>query len=309
MPPHIYTEGLPEQPLPVPEWGHLPLDIYLLEQWDTPHPDTPNELPDQRRKRLVRQWLKLGAIGRQPYFNRTTRELATYAPAQPTQAEIETILRPLRPDSLRRYADYTCDEGMWVRTCYDTDNEEVRAAFWDQYVERSQVISADSLVFDDKELFEDADIARVLELFPERVTNPSTPENLAFAERELRKFFEEWFDDEEKESTFEKERELTAQGRGEEVARGYWSYQADCVVAHFFIEDAQAQTGEGLLHVFVDDCGNLVRKKRAKRDEVDNFDGAWLEGHWKEGWASNPDGGELGAAYLPGGVRGPPYNL
>lgn len=30
MPPHIYTEGLPEQPLPVPEWGHLPLDIYLL---------------------------------------------------------------------------------------------------------------------------------------------------------------------------------------------------------------------------------------------------------------------------------------
>ncbi|KAL3456199.1 hypothetical protein BJX64DRAFT_281531 [Aspergillus heterothallicus] len=287
MPPHIYTEGLPEQPLPVPEWGHLPLDVYFLEQWDTPHQGTPNELPEQRRKRLVRQWLKLGAIGRQLYFNRTTRELATYAPAQPTQAEIETILRSLRPDSLRRYADYTCDEGMWC----------------------SQVISAGSLVFDDRELFENADIARVLELFPERVTNPATPEKRAFAERELRSFFDEWFDDEEKESTSEKERELTAQGRGEEVARGYWSYQADCVVAHFFIEDAQTQTGKGLLHVFVDDCGNLVRKTRAKWDEVDNFDGAWLEGHWKEGWACNPEGGELGAAYLPGGLRGPPYNL
>jgi hypothetical protein len=133
-----------------------------------------------------------------------------------------------------------------------------------------------------------------------------TPEKLAFAERELRKVFEEWFDDEEKESIFERERELTAQGRGEEVARGYWSYQAHCVVAHFFIEDALAQTGQGLLHVFVDDCGNLVRKKRAKPDEVDNFHGAWLEGHWKEGWACDPDGGELGAAYLPRGVRGPP---
>jgi hypothetical protein len=167
--------------------------MFFRNNGTTPTQNMPNELPDQRRKRLVRQWLKLGAIGRQvsptpcyscintaspsylmsqPYFNRTTRELATYAPAQPTQAEIETILRPLRPDSLRRYADYTCDEGMWVRTCYDnTDNEEVRAAFWDEYVERSQVISADSIVFDDKELFEDADIARVLELFPELVTN------------------------------------------------------------------------------------------------------------------------------------------
>ncbi|OJJ53654.1 hypothetical protein ASPSYDRAFT_94161 [Aspergillus sydowii CBS 593.65] len=312
MPPHIYTEGLPEQRIPVPEWGHLPLDIYLLEQWDTPYADAPNELPDQRHKRLVRQWLNLGATGREPYFNRTRRELATYAPAQPTQAEIETILRPLRPDSLRRYADYTGDEGMWVRICYDVENEQVRAAFWDKYVEHAQVISADSLVFDDKELFENADIARVLELFPERVTNSSTPEQLAFAERELRKSFDEWLDSDEKQRVLEEEQQMISQGRGEEVARGYWSYQADCVVAHLFIEDAEAQTaagGGGVLHAFLDDCGNLVRKERVTWDQVDNFDGAWFEGHWKEGWASDPDGGELGAAYLPGGVRGPPYNL
>jgi hypothetical protein len=70
MPSHIYTEGLPEAPTPVPAWGSLPLGIYLLsvyfflkpvtfpaisklkrahisqEQWATPHPDLPDELPD-----------------------------------------------------------------------------------------------------------------------------------------------------------------------------------------------------------------------------------------------------------------------
>lgn len=30
MPPHIYTEGLPKEPTPVPPWGALPLDLYLL---------------------------------------------------------------------------------------------------------------------------------------------------------------------------------------------------------------------------------------------------------------------------------------
>lgn len=87
MPPHIYTEGLPEEPTPVPAWGALPLDLYLLvcnsspdvscaiklinifqEQWDIPYPDSPNELPDQRRKRLVRQWLNLGTMGREVSF-------------------------------------------------------------------------------------------------------------------------------------------------------------------------------------------------------------------------------------------------
>jgi hypothetical protein len=36
--------------------------------------------------------------------------------------------------------------------------------------------------------------------------------------------------------------------------------------------------------VFLDDCGNVVRQTRVYSDEIDNFDGAWAEGHWKEGW-------------------------
>ncbi|KAL4860437.1 hypothetical protein BDV12DRAFT_209422 [Aspergillus spectabilis] len=309
MPPHIYTEGLPQPQIPVPEWGHLPLDIYLLEQWDTPNPDTPDETLDERRKRLVRQWLNLGASGREPYKNRTKSHLPTYAPAQPTQAEIDIILRPLRPESIRRYADYTGgNEGMWVRICYDIENEEARAVFWDEYVENSQVISADSLVFDDKEFFENANIERVLELFPERVTNLATTIKVAFAEKQLRKHFDNLVD--YGEERLEEEQQMIVQGKGEEVARRYFLYQANCVVTHFFMEDAQAQTGDGgVLHVFLDDCGNVVKKIRETSDEIDNFDGAWFEGHWKEGWVSDPDCGELGPAYLPGGGRGPPYNL
>ncbi|KAL5341847.1 hypothetical protein BJX70DRAFT_28479 [Aspergillus crustosus] len=203
MPVHIYTEGLPEQPNPIPDWRHLPIDIHLLEQWDTPYPDSPNELPDQRRTRLVRQWLNLGAVGREPYLNRTRRGLATYAPAQPTQNEIETILRPLRSDSLRRYASHTGDEGMWVRICYDAQNEEDHAGFWNEYVEHAQVIGPDSLVFDDKELFQDAEVARILELFPERVTNNSMPEQAAFREKALRGFLNEWLRSEDNQCRFQ----------------------------------------------------------------------------------------------------------
>ena len=37
-----------------------------------------------------------------------------------------------------------------------------------------------------------------------------------------------------------------------------------------------------MLHVFLDDCGNLVRKERMTCHQVDNFDGAWFEGIGRE---------------------------
>ncbi|KAL3492738.1 hypothetical protein BJX62DRAFT_235896 [Aspergillus germanicus] len=304
MPPYIYTEGLPEAPTPVPAWGSLPLDIYLLEQWATPHSDLPDELPDQRRKRLVRQWLNLGTMAREPYFARSEMESL-----QPTKQRIDNILRPLRPDSLRRYAagyrDWTGNEGMWVRTCYDIENEEAHIGLWDKYVDISQVISPDSLVLEDKALFDNADTDRILELFPERVTNHCAPEDVAWREKQLADFFQEVREYGDEEEVFKSEE----QGLGlspEEICRKYWNYHADCVVSHFFIEDGSAQRDKGLLHVFLDDCGNVLRQMRVYSDEVDNFDGAWAEGHWKESWCDLR--GEIGEAYLPGGLRGLPYS-
>ncbi|CAG8024579.1 unnamed protein product [Penicillium nalgiovense] len=280
------------------------IDVFQ-EQWNTPYPESPNELPDQRRKRLVRQWLNLGTMGREPYYSRTRKESQTYAPVQPTQQQIDAILRPLRPDSLRRYAAgykaWTGAEGMWIRTNYDAENEEAHQILWNKYVDISQVIGPDSLVLEDEGLFANADIARVLERFPERVTNYSAPEDVEWREKELADFLQMR---EEAEGENAGTREEKSSLSSDDLCRTYWMYHAACVVTHAFIEDAEAQGGGGVLHVFLDDCGNVVRQVRVNSDEVDNFDGAWFEGSWKDGWVYP---GELGRAYLPGGVRGPPY--
>ena len=55
-------EGEPPSP---PAWGTLALDIYLLSEWDTPHPGLHPESPSDRRSRLIREFLALGSVGRQ----------------------------------------------------------------------------------------------------------------------------------------------------------------------------------------------------------------------------------------------------
>ncbi len=57
-------EGEPPSP---PAWGTLALDIYLLSEWDTPHPGLHLHLesPSDRRSRLIREFLALGSVGRQ----------------------------------------------------------------------------------------------------------------------------------------------------------------------------------------------------------------------------------------------------
>lgn len=67
---------------PAPAWGSLPLDIYLLvcpfailsahgkevdhlqEEWNRIPPELSDETADQKRRRLVRQFLTLGDVGR-----------------------------------------------------------------------------------------------------------------------------------------------------------------------------------------------------------------------------------------------------
>ena len=74
------------------------------------------------------------------------------------------------------------------------------------------------------------------------------------------------------------------------------------------VEDEEALDGGGLLHVFFDDCGNIMRQWRVEDDggEAD-FDGCWAEGTWKEFFINGM--GEVGPAYHEGGIWGPPYDL
>lgn len=55
-----------ETPTP-PPWGSILLEIYLLSEWDAPHPSHTTEFPSDRRRRLVRQFLALGHEGREVY--------------------------------------------------------------------------------------------------------------------------------------------------------------------------------------------------------------------------------------------------
>ncbi|KAL4935225.1 hypothetical protein BDV06DRAFT_217579 [Aspergillus oleicola] len=251
-------EGLPEAPTSVPAWGTLPLDIYLLEQWETFHQDSDLlnvESPDQRRKRLVRLWLNLGTMGRD--YN-----------------------------SLRRYAAgyqfWTGNEGMWIRTCYDdAETDEAHTALCDEYVEISQTVGADSLVLEDKALFEYAGVGRIFDLSPERVANYCAPEEVIWREKQLAEYLQTVREAGDEEEVFGPE-ERGLRLSPESICGKYWTYHAACVVTHIFIEDAVAQ------------C-----KGRVDSDQVDNFDGAWANGHWKEGWSEVGDG-ELGKAYLQG---------
>lgn len=50
-----------------------------------------------------------------------------------------------------------------------------------------------------------------------------------------------------------------------------------------FAKDEQALNGAVLMHMFLDDCGNVVRQWWTD-DEVEDFDvdGTWNEGVWEE---------------------------
>ncbi|KAH2934607.1 hypothetical protein KXW15_005942 [Aspergillus fumigatus] len=270
-------DGEPPSP---PAWGTLPLDIYLLSEWDTPnssylakasqHPVP--ESPSDRRSRLIRQFLALGS----PYQSQTE------TPPTPTNSQITEILRPARPESLRPYAEYTgsLDEGLYLRLCYDADKEEVHRFLWSQNLDVA-FVGPDGIIFDDKELFGGGGInlARFLETFPERVTNAGSVAHAKHRETVLR-------------DTLMRIREGGGNTEAEE-------------------EDGfpeEALDGNGLLHVFFDDTGNVVRHWRTDDEGGDyDFDGTWKEGNWKEDFVSGR--GELGVVYREGGVRGPPYEL
>lgn len=123
-------------------------------------------------------------------------------------------------------------------------------------------------------------MAAALEIFPERVTNQ--PVNIEFREESLREA-----------------KEQTESGSLDEFPlEAYVLYQADSVVTHIFVEDEVAANGGGLLHVFLDDRGNVVRQWRVEDGEDEMYDGSWFESVWKGDFEGGR--GEVGPAYREG---------
>ncbi|PKY02780.1 hypothetical protein P168DRAFT_191200 [Aspergillus campestris IBT 28561] len=297
MPVYKLDDQQPKQP----PWGELPLEVYFLSEWETlpPDPSQSNESPADRRKRLVRQFLALGFEGRQE------------SPPIPTENQIDEILRPIRPEALRAYADDTASlSGLWLRLCY-TD-EEAHKTLWAEN-EDAEWVGDDGIVLDDESIFSGLDLAAALEVFPERVTNE--PVDLEFREAQFREMVDAAQESPcpSAENYSDEVKELLARGQAESEKNPlnrYWPWHAASVVTHVFVEDEVVLRGGGLLHVFLDDYGNVVRQWRVENDGSEsNYDGAWFEGCYKEAFACGMGGSleEIGPAYHEGGSRGPPY--
>ncbi|KAL3451153.1 hypothetical protein BJX65DRAFT_304556 [Aspergillus insuetus] len=145
--------------------------------------------------------------------------------------------------------------------------EEEHAVLWEEDT-YATFVNDEGFSFDDKELFENLTLTQALELFPERDLEDCNPAEALKPEQ-------------------------------------YGDYHAACVVTRVFVEDIHALETSDLLHVFLDDCGNVVREWRTGEGADDEFDGVWLERVWKEDISGRR--GELGPAYQRGGCRGPPY--
>jgi hypothetical protein len=133
-------------------------------------------------------------------------------------------------------------------------------------------------------------LTAALEIFPERVANERV--DFEIREESLRDALED-----------------AEEGGWDENPLGpYTLYQAECVVTHMYVEDDVAVNGRGLLHVFLDDRGNVVRQWRVQDDGSESdYDGAWFERVWKGDFEG--ERGEVVPAYQEGGSRGPPYTL
>ncbi|KAJ5086406.1 hypothetical protein NUU61_007713 [Penicillium alfredii] len=218
---------------------------------------------------------------------------------------------------MRCFSEYGgTNAGVWLRTCYDADKEEKHAALFKEFVTECEVVGPDGLVLDDHELFA-TDLAGMLELLPERVTSSAGAYHVTWREENLREIEEEEEEEEEEEREMEddtqtagdkKRREMLGPKKSEQklVRNRYSIYHAACIVTHVFVEDEEALETGLVLHIYLDDCGNVVRQERVDATSVSNFDGLWFDGAWKESIIPG-DGQVVGPAYLPGGVRGPPY--
>lgn len=63
----------------------------------------------------------------------------------------------------------------------------------------------------------------------------------------------------------------------------YGACHAAYILTHLFAVDEEALDEAALLHIFLDDCGNVARQWRTD-DEGEDFhvDGTWNDGVWKE---------------------------
>ncbi|RDW68823.1 uncharacterized protein DSM5745_08583 [Aspergillus mulundensis] len=327
---------------PIAEWGKAPLDIYMLANWDIPLAESTNESPSHRRHRLVRQFLSLSGNGREPYYRGKTPDYIPH-PGTPTPAQIDEILRPLRPEWFRHQLPLDNDAGMWVRTCYDPALEDKHRALFAKVTEKG-ALGHEALVLDDASLLENADLDTVLMLYPEQVTNRTDCKSSLFqlmAMTWIMEFSDLLFAESEKlapeiyygdgnyhgypygneNRDLDALHELRAKypNDSEEeflpkaVATWYRGYHDSCIVTHVFVADREALETGYISLLLLDEHGDIVREHRlnSTMELRSGLNSSGKKGYRYHVWEVFSEEvfseGRVGPAYMPGEKKGPPY--
>ncbi|KAK0702478.1 hypothetical protein B0T21DRAFT_417021 [Apiosordaria backusii] len=174
-----------------PPWGHLPVEQYLLRNWDNSSPLTPS----LQIKALVTKFLSLSTIPREWDVFTERHDGSTLDLHLPTPEEITTILVPWRPQSIRIVANTLCsntsscvdltDDAVWVRTYYPSESHDAQESArkrWIKLLRSSDMFfhrdHISSLTLNDAGLFNFPDdvtpqeiVDKVLMLLPELATS------------------------------------------------------------------------------------------------------------------------------------------
>lgn len=241
-----------------PTWGALAFDSFMLDNWDSR-----SDMADgDQRVALVRDYVQLGSLRRKSHVQK-----ASQGAVKPTEEQVETILRPLRPPVLRYVAERlsswsTSSGNIWLRIDYK--DEERHRNFCERLLETECVDSGeglyeDSNILSDSRYYDFDSWREVLDMLPEMVSNLH------------------WED----ETTDDRYR--GGEGRLD-CEREYMDYRADaeaagillarqqgyCWVRHFIVEDQEMfATDPPRFHsLWLDDRGNVIRENRITAPEA-----------------------------------------
>jgi hypothetical protein len=302
-------------------WGSLPLELYVLSQWNSPSLTT-DDLGTHRRQ-LAQKFTAIGYSGRfvcnVVETDAVTWELSSdvqqelevaymagqFDPEQaellPPRADWESILAPLRTELQRKLASpfsfvpngSYCWGVIWLRTCYHEDSDEAHQRLLDR-LNWDQALELEELILDDVALYDYGDDwDRIFEVVPERLLEELLDDKRLRDAPEIRKA-----------PVREEQHKLDIEGVADlKQATVRLHYHA--VRKYLFVADKTALDTGKVLVVFFDDCGRMVRQSRMEPEFGEGLAGAWANCSIDE--MNEFSEAEIGPDYLPGGPCGPPY--
>ncbi|OBT61051.1 hypothetical protein VE03_09141 [Pseudogymnoascus sp. 23342-1-I1] len=263
-----------------PPWGSLPVEAYILKNWDA----SSSEDPAKQRKELVQAYIRTSPLDR-----------LSLSPVTPSQRQIEAILVPWRTMFQR---DIVSEQGelgcVWLRTDYSEGTDDAHESLVEN-VDFCIVVDDEDRLLDDEELYNFGDDwRRILDVFPELVNSDG-----AYATHQ--EFLQE------AEEFLIKGKAYLAGGDIPDSSFGWidsikYNSPAGEADQTIMVEDKKALETKQLLIVFIDAFGRVVRWSRFGSGEAEQMAGSWFAGGWSdlEEWEE----GVIGEDYQVGGVCG-----